>query len=168
MTEKRNCCNIPQVLDTHCVHTLGHLEIDDLPNSVARGASRTASSVRRTASFICLRAVLVACLLICRTAFDPFTTALLHSMSLGSNINHPQKSPSRAPPPSDFRDTNHWLHGRRLSLAEGQQRCARTRVLCRRLGAITQGAWSFVQKLKKGGVMRAVQVYVFVLFDILS
>ena len=57
----------------------------------------------------------------------------------------------RAQPPSDSRDTNHRLHGPRLSLAQGQQRCAPSNLcaLFRKLGAMTQGVWSFVEKRRK-------------------
>ena len=100
--------------------------------------------------------LLVTFLLLGRTASDPSTTAWLNPLSSGSKIDQPQKKcPPRAQPPSDFRDTSHRLHGRLFSLAQGQQRCARSNLcaLPRRLGAMTQGVWSLVQKLKKGGVM---------------
>ena len=91
-------------------------------------------------------------LLLCRTDSDPSTTAWLNPLSLGSKIDQPpKKCLSRAQPPSDFRDTSHRLHGRRFSLAQGQQRCARSSLcaLPRRRGAMTQGVWSVVKKLKK-------------------
>ena len=50
------------------------------------------------------------------------------------------------------RDTIHRLHGRRFSLVQGQQRCARSNLcsVCPMdLGAMTLGVSSFVQKLKK-------------------
>ena len=90
-------------------------------------------------------------LLLCRTDSDPSTTAWLNPLSLGSKIDQPpKKCLSRAQPPSDFRDTSHRLHGQRFSLAQGQQRCARSNLcaLLRRLGAMTQGVGSFGQKLK--------------------
>ena len=77
------------------------------------------------------------------------------------SISHRKKCPSRAQPPCYFRGTIHRLHGRRLSLAQGQHRCARSNLyaLPRRLGAMMmQGVWTFVQKLKNE-VMRAVDVY---------
>ena len=103
--------------------------------ALRRGASRTAPD------------------LLCRTASDPSTTAWLNPMSLGSEIDNPhtkKKCPSRAQPPS-FRDTSHRLHSRRFSLAQEQQRCARSN-LCAvpvDLVLMTQGVWSSVQKLKK-------------------
>ena len=63
-------------------------------------------------------------------ASHPFTTTWLNPMSLGSKIDQPQKEcPSRAQPPSDFRDTSHRLHGRRFSLAQEKQRCARSKLI---------------------------------------
>ena len=50
---------------------------------------------------------------------------------------------------------HHRLHSRRFSIAKRQQRCARTRVLCRRLGAMMRGVWSIVKKTRIGGVTRA-------------
>ena len=91
-------------------------------------------------------------MLLCPTASDPFSTAGLNPLSLGQKIDQPQKTcPSRAQAPSDFRDASHRLHGRRFSLAQGQQRCARSNLcaLLRTLRGKTQGVWSSVQILKK-------------------
>jgi len=30
-TQQQYCCNSPQVVGTHWIHTLGHLEIDEPP-----------------------------------------------------------------------------------------------------------------------------------------
>ena len=79
---------------------------------------------------------------------DPSTTAWLNRLSLGSKIDQPQKSAhlgrNRLPIPET-------LHGPRLSLAQGQQRCAPSNLcaLFRKLGAMTQGVWNFAHKLKK-------------------
>ena len=145
--KKRNCCtqqyccNSPRVLGTRWVHTLGHLEIDK-PPSLRCGEGRLELPV--------------AFLLLCSTSSDLSTTAWLNPMSSGSKIDQPQKEcPSGVQPPSDFRDTRHRLHGRRFSLTQEQQRCARSNLCAvpRRLRAMTQGV---CKKQKKGGVMRAV------------
>ena len=149
-----NCCNSSRVPGTHWVHTLGRIELTNLPASVA--ARNVSNCSQPMYSFDW------------RTASDPSTTAWLNPLSLGLKIDQPQKRvhlDSRAQPPSDFRDSSHRLLGRRFFLAQGQQRCARSNLcaLRRWLCVLTQAVWSFVQKLEKGGVTRAVQNRCFVL-----
>ena len=76
--------------------------------------------------------------------------------------------PSRAQAPSDFLDTHDWLHGRRCALAQERQRRARSHLCAvpRRLGALTQGVWSFVHKPHKTGFDEG-STSMF-LFDVLS
>ena len=147
------CCNSPRLLGTNEVHTLGHLESTNVPGIVAA------------------RSVSDCSLPFYSFAAPPLTLlpplGQIRCLWVQKSISHTKKGPYRAQPPSDFRDTSHRFHGRRFSLAQGQQRCARPNLcaLLRRLGAMTQGVWSFVQKQKKGGDVGCTRV---LLFDILS
>ena len=119
--KKRECCNSLVVLGKHWVHTLGHLEIDDLPASVAARGVHNLFSAQN-----CLIHVLARHALDHFPPSPPRLSPFYHRLLATSDVfwfetqPPPKKGgPSRPQPPSDFRDTSHWLHGRRFSLLTG-------------------------------------------------
>ena len=88
----------------------------DLPVALRGGASRTARDL-----FTPLP----------HRHFRPFYHRLAQSDVFKFETRSASKkvSISGAQPPSDFRDTSHRLHGRRFSLAQEKQRCARREVI---------------------------------------
>ena len=97
--------------------------------ALRRGAARTVVFSAQNC-FICLRAVLVTFF----TPLPPRLWPLYHRLALSyvfgfENMSRPpkkKKRPSGAQPPPDLRDASHRLHGQRFSVAQGQQRRARS------------------------------------------
>ena len=144
MTEKRNECCTNTAESTVVIADRWWAHIGPVPWATSRSTSLPVSVVANG----------VYCLKYFYSLTAPLLTLLpplgaMRCLRVRKSISHDKMCQSQTQTPPTPKGVSHWLHGRRFSLAQRRQRCARSNLCAvpRRLGAMTQGV-SFVENQK--------------------